>query len=310
MEYLREKAYPFFRETALFYEDFLEEDENGILQIMPSQSPENRFKGATPFLSVGICASSANDVQLAYDALSYAINSAEALGVDAQSVQTWKQLRSKLPPFAIGSDGRLLEWNEEFVEEQKGHKHFSHLYGLFPSDIFTPEARSKEYAAAVSAFRHRMAHQSGYTGWSRAWIANIMARIGDNEGFFTHLNELLRQFATKSLLDIHPSPVKAGDDIFQIDGNFGMVSAVLEALVSCFDGKIHLLRALPECWPEGNIAGIKLPGGHTVSFAWQNGRLTHGMLTVGFARKAVLTAHGHELTLQGEPGEEICFERF
>lgn len=305
-----EKAYRFFKEVALFYEDFLEEDENGIMQIMPSQSPENRFAGAGAVVTVGICSSSGNDVQLAYDGLSYAIRAAEILGVDADGVEVWKRLRSKLPPFAIGSDGRLLEWNEEFREEQPGHKHLSHLYGLFPSDIFTPEGRPAEYAAAVKSFRYRMAHQSGYTGWSRAWIANIMARIGDRDGYYTQTNELLKEFATESLLDIHPHPLDTSVRIFQIDGNFGMVSGVLEALCGCFDGKVHLLRALPECWPKGSIGGIKLPGGHTISFCWENGKVIGGRLIMGFARKVVLQAAGKEMVFTAEEGEEISFGEF
>ena len=234
LAYLQNSAYRFFKEVALFYEDFLEEDEEGILQIMPSQSPENRFVGAGKVATVGICASSAIDVQLAYDALGYAIKAARILGVDETEADHWEVLRGKLPSFAIGSDGRLLEWNEEFEEEQPGHKHLSHLYGLFPSDIFTPGARKKEYDAAVKSFDYRMKNESGYTGWSRAWISNIYARLGNREGFYTQLTGLIRDFATESLLDIHPDPVKPGigPDIFQIDGNFGMVSAVMEALCS------------------------------------------------------------------------------
>lgn len=309
-DFLRNKAYVFFKEVALFFEDFLEADENGILQIMPSQSPENRFVGAARAATVGICSSSAIDVQLTYDALGYAINSAEILGVDADCAAKWKEMRSKLPPFAIGSDGRLLEWNEEFQEEQPGHKHLSHLYGLFPSDIFTPGSRPEAYAAAVKAFRYRLAHQSGYTGWSRAWIANILARIGDPENFYVHMHDLLQTFATNSLLDTHPDPVNKGGVIFQIDGNFGMVSAVTEALCSCFDGKVHLLHALPSVWPNGHLDGIKLPGGHTIGFSWENGQLKQGTLIMGFAETVVLSYCGRELQLSGTEGTVIPFGPF
>ena len=302
MDYLRNKAYVFFKEVALFYEDFLEEDENGILQIMPSQSPENRFVGAGNATDVGICTSSANDVQLAYDALSYAINAAKLLNADSDCVAKWELIRSKLPPFAIGSDGRLMEWNEEFEEEQPGHKHLSHLYGLYPSDIFTPESRPNEYEAAVKSFRFRLAHQSGYTGWSRAWISAMLARIGDAENFYIHAHDLLQTFATDSLLDIHPHPLDTSVKIFQIDGNFGMVSAVTEALCSCFDGKVHLLHALPACWPKGHISGIKLPGGHTIAFSWENGKLKDGTITLGYAQNAVLHFDGKDHTFSGAEG--------
>lgn len=305
--YLRDKAYKFFKETALFYEDFLEEDENGVMQIMPSQSPENRFKGAGKGASVGICTSSAIDVQLAYDALGYAIESARILGVDSDSADKWERLRNKLPDFAIGSDGRLLEWNEEFEEEQPGHKHLSHLYGLFPSDIFTPEARPDEYKAAVKSFEYRMANESGYTGWSRAWISNIYARMGDSKGFYEQITGLLRDFATMSLLDIHPDPVFPGvkPDIFQIDGNFGMVSAVTEALCGYFDGKVHVLHALPESWKKGHISGVRLPGGHEISISWSEGSADAVEVIMGYSGKLVVSVGGRDITVNGASGEKV-----
>lgn len=304
-EYLRNKAYQFFKEIALFYEDFLEEDENGIMQIMPSQSPENRFVGSGKLTSVSICKSSAIDVQLAYDALGYAIDSAEILQIDSDKVENWKILRSKLPPFSIGNDGRLLEWNEEFVEEQPGHKHLSHLYGLYPSDIFTPESRKREYEAAIKSLEYRLAHGGGYTGWSRAWIANIYARIGDSNEFYSQISGLLQDFATESLLDIHPHPVYPDQGIFQIDGNFGMVSAVSEALCSFFDGKVHVLHALPESWEKGHILGIKLPGGHTISLSWEKGKAKELELTMGFCESVVIVVNGKEMSIRGKQGEKI-----
>ena len=304
-KYLEEKAYKFFKEVALFYEDFLCEDENGVMQLMPSQSPENRFKGAGKVVTVGICTSSAIDVQLAYDAFGYAINSARILGVDKEAAEKWEELRSKLPPFRIGSDGRLMEWNEEFEEEQPGHKHLSHLYGLYPSDIFTPESRKEEYNAAVKSFEYRMAHESGYTGWSRAWISNICARIGDKKGFYRQVEGLLKDFATESLLDIHPDPVRpgVGPDIFQIDGNFGMVSAVIESLCGYFDGKVHLLRALPEEWRNGHISGVKLPGGHTISFEWKDCKIVCVEVVLGFGESLTLELGGKEMIVSGKLGE-------
>ncbi len=307
IDYLKNKAYKFLKEVALFYEDFLEEDENGIMQIMPSQSPENRFKGAGSLVSVGICTSSAIDVQLAYDALGYAVEAARILQIDFREADKWETLRNRLPKFAIGSDGRLMEWNEEFEEEQPGHKHLSHLYGLYPSDIFTPEARPDEYNAAVKSFDFRMAHESGYTGWSLAWISNIYARTGNAKGFYEQITGLLKDFATQSLLDIHPDPVSPGvkPDIFQIDGNFGMVSAVTEALCGYFDGKVHILYALPENWKNGRISGVKLPGGHEISFSWENAGLTNLEIVIGYSEKLIINISGKDIDIIGQKDEKI-----
>ncbi len=286
-DYLRSRAYPFFREVALFYEDYLVADPDGTLQIMPSQSPENRFAG-TGMWPVSIGISAAMDVQLAYDAFGYAIRSAEILGVDAGDRVRWMAMQSRLPPFRIGSDGRLLEWEREREEVEPGHRHLSHLYGLFPSDLFNPIDRPAEYAAAIRSLEQRLACGGGHTGWSRAWVACFFARIGRAEEMWQHLYALLTDFATVSLLDLHPPR------IFQIDGNLGAVEAVLQSLVQCWGGKVHLLRALPAAWPTGSLSGIRVPGGHTLALDWHEGRLTCLTIRLGF---------GGSLTLAGLAGQ-------
>jgi len=152
-----------------------------------------------------------------------------------------------------------------------------------------------------------MANESGYTGWSRAWISNICARIGDKDGFYNQIEGLVRDFATESLLDIHPDPVNpgVGADIFQIDGNFGMVSAVLEALCGYFDGKAHILRALPDEWKNGHISGVKLPGGHSISFEWKNGKVIKFETVIGFSESLVAVINGKETVISGKTGETI-----
>gem|GEM_PF-435441 len=108
-DFLRYRAYPYFREAARFYEDYLTEGKNGEIQIVPSQSPENRFRGSGD-LPVSICVSSAADVTLCRDALTFAVESARILHADRDEAGRWQNLIDRLPPLRIGADGRILEW--------------------------------------------------------------------------------------------------------------------------------------------------------------------------------------------------------
>ena len=285
---------------AEFYEDYLQKDENGVYQILPSQSPENSVAevGCFPVL---IGQSSAMDVQLCFDALTYAIRSAEILGVDGDKAARWKELRDNLPPFAIGSDGRLMEWNREYTEREPGHRHLSHLYGLYPSDLFTPDTRPAQYEAGIRSLRYRLSHGGGHTGWSRAWVSCLAARLGDREGFYEHYSALIKDFATVSLLDLHPPR------IFQIDGNLGAVAAGIEAVVSYYDDTAHLLRGVPAQWASGHLNGVKIPGGHTVNVSWENGRLSSLSVVMGFEPEARLEWQGKTFTAKGQPGETAEF---
>ncbi|MGI6529533.1 MAG: glycosyl hydrolase family 95 catalytic domain-containing protein [Clostridia bacterium] len=301
INFLRDRAYPFFKEVAEFYEDYLVEDEKGILQIMPSQSPENRFEGTGKWpVSIGI--SSAMDVQLAYDALSYAIKSVEILNEDIDKKKHWEQMREKLPSFNIGSDGRLLEWDIERVEVEPGHRHLSHLYGLYPSGLFNPIDRPEQYKASIKSLKERLSHGGGHTGWSRAWVACLYARAGDSDAVWEHLQALLKDFATNSLLDLHPP------HIFQIDGNLGAVAAVLEALVQSWGGKTHLLPALPKEWGNGRVKGIKTPGGHLLNMEWKKGVLTYVEITLGYQREILLADIAGLVRLNNSVSNDISIE--
>lgn len=314
--FLEEVAYPFFKSTADFYMDYIEIDDDGTAQIMPSQSPENRFEG-TGYFPVSMCISSAMDVQLAYDALTYAIDGAKILDVDREERTKWEQLRDRLPDFKIGQDGRLLEWDkDDKVEVEKGHRHFSHLYGVFPSTLFNSVNRTSQYEAGRKSLEYRLEQNGGGTGWSRAWAACLFARLQDGEAANHQLSYLLTELSSSALLDLHPRPPRCtvrNEDtefVFQIDGNLGATRAVIECIVQCYEGKIFLLPALPRSWEKGSIKGVKTIGGHKLSIAFEKGKIASLEIVMGFEEKVVIDnsrglieSSEKEIVLQGKKGK-------
>ncbi len=268
LDYLKNKAYPFMKGTAEFFEDYLV-DVNGMLEIMPSQSPENSFKEAGPDKEfVSICISSAMDVELVTELLEICIRASEILGADEEKREKWADMLKKLSKLQIGSDGRLLEWGQEFTENEPGHRHFSHLYGLHPGTLFRPG--DKYYKAAEKSLDFRLSHGGGYTGWSRSWVACLMARLNRGADAYEHIRALICDFATESLLDLHPPR------IFQIDGNMGGTSAICELLWRDCYGELELLpgiEGLPKEWQSGSVKGAKLRGGKTLDFTWKDGKV-------------------------------------
>ena len=54
------------------------------------------------------------------------------LGIKDELTEKAELVRCQMVPTAIGSEGQILEWNEEFGEVDQHHRHLSHLYELHP----------------------------------------------------------------------------------------------------------------------------------------------------------------------------------
>ena len=266
--FLRNRAYPFIKAVAEFYEDYLVSDPaSGHLVPVPSQSPENTFVGGT--WPVSLCVAATMDLELIHDALTHAIEASELLGVDEQMRPRWREILSQLPPLQIGRHGQLQEWLEDYEEAEPGHRHVSHLFALFPGDQLSPETQPALTAAARVSLERRLAAKGGHTGWSRAWTVCLWARLREGDQAYHNLIRLLCDWTTDSLLDLHPPA------IFQIDGNFGGLAGIGQMLLQSHSGVLRILPALPGAWDSGKAAGLRARGGFAVNIVWQGGRAQH-----------------------------------
>jgi len=267
IDFLRE-AYPIMRDAALFFCDFLIEDEEGYLITSPSTSPENSFRAPNGQAS-SVCEGATMDIQILRDLFGAIIEACDILDEDREFQALVKEKLDRLPPNRVGKYGQVMEWHKDYDERSPGHRHISHLYGLYPSFQINPDT-PELFNAARTTIERRLAHGGGNTGWSCAWIINMWARLYEGDKVYEHIKELLKTSTYNNLFDMCPP--------FQIDGNFGALAGITEALVQSYRGKIILLPALPSQWKKGSLTGIRVRGGGTVSIEWADGKLTKCVL--------------------------------
>jgi len=301
--FLRERALPMLERCALFFVDWLvEHPETGKLVSGPSTSPENSFRveGQTCHVTMG----PAMDQQVIWDTFTNYLEAAEVCGIDHETTAEVRTALEKLALPAVGSDGRLMEWPEEFEEVFPGHRHVSHLFGMHPGRQYTHEGTPDLMAACRASLDHRLANGGGHTGWSRAWLMMFRARLQDAEAAYQDIQTYTGKLTEENLFCTHPP--------FQIDGNFGYTAAVAEMLLQSHqtvDGKplIHLLPALPSAWATGSFKGLRARGALRVDLAWEDGRVTGGTLTAGRDVDVVVRVGGEDqaVTLQAGASHNI-----
>lgn len=301
-DFLRKRALPAIEQIALFYSDWLIEDpRNGMLVSAPSTSPENQFineKGKKAATTLG----AAMDQQLISDIFSIYIQTNQILGIDSPLLEKVKTQHSKLRPgVLLGSDGRILEWDQPYEEPEKGHRHMSHLYAFHPGAAITRSQTPQYFEAVKKTLNYRLANGGAGTGWSRAWLINFSARLLDGEMAHENIQKLISQSLYLNLFDAHPP--------FQIDGNFGYTAGVAEMLVQSHEpGLIRVLPALPEAWQTGEVKGIKARGGFRLDFKWENGEVKSLRITSLLGNKTILMMDGSEVELELQKGESLEME--
>lgn len=294
-EFLSDRAYPIMKEAAIFCLDWLIEDKNGYLVTAPSTSPENAYLNEHG-QKCNVSIATTMDMTIIRELFTNCIEAGKVLQRDQEFLEKLEESLKKLYPYKIGKHGQLQEWFQDYEEYEPGHRHVSHLYGLYPGNIITVDSTPELADACHVSIERRLAEGGGGTGWSLAWLLNLYARLGNSQASYECINDLLTKSVYPNLFDLHPPLSEKEQIVFQIDGNFGAVSGIAEMLLQSHSGEISILPTLPVEWKDGSVKGIRARGGFELEIVWREGKV---------ASIKVLSTAGGVCRIRKPDGERI-----
>lgn len=305
-EFLKNKAYPILKKSALFFLDYMVENPtNGYLMTGPSISPENSFKvdGHEYALSMAPTC----DRVLVYETLQSCIEASKILDTDAEFRQLMEEALSKLPPLKIGKDGTIQEWFDDYDLAHPNHRHSSHLLALYPFyQITLNKTPELAEAAAKSVYRQLNSENWEDVEWSRANMICFYARLKNAEEAYKNLKGLLIEFSRENLFTMSPAGIASAEsDIFSFDANEAAPAAMAEMLVQSHGDYLEFLPALPNAWSTGYCKGICVRNGAEVELEWENSTVKRAKIqaTTGnhFSIKLPSELKSLQITKNGQP---------
>ncbi len=268
-DFLSQHAYPFMKEVAHFYEDFIITGKDGKNLFVPSYSPENNPSNSTSQAAIN----ATMDVMITKQLLRNCIEAGKILNEDKKQLNKWVDMLRNMPEYQTDSSGTLREWLWDGFSENHNHRHVSQLYGLYNridpdilSNINLIEGAKK---AIQERMRVRRNENGGQMVFGLAQMACVAANLGQKDLVKEILPWLSSHYWSNSMATYHDP-----GSIFNMDLSSGFQTAVIKSLVNAEPGKIQLLPAVPDEWNKGKLSGVLLYDRITMeNLEWSNGTI-------------------------------------
>ena len=216
-----------------------------------------------------------HDQQLIWELFDNTAKAAKLVG-DGAYAKKLTGLRDRLVGNRIASGGYLQEWIVDRPNMVTGHRHTSHLIGVFPGSSISMTKTPDLAKAAMKSLELRGQSGDNRRSWTWPWRAALWARFGKTDKAY----EMVRNYLTYNVLDNlfgnHPP--------MQMDGTYGITGGISEMLLQSHEGMVNLLPALPQAWKDGAAKGIRARGNITVNMEWRDGKVTSFKLLTSSAK--------------------------
>lgn len=272
--FLKDRAYPWFEEVCLFFENITIKNEKGERQLPISSSPEIHNNSLEAWFQ------QTTNYDLAIIKFTFTAGAELALEIgDKAQADKWRQILKEFPDYAISDNHELMFAPGHPYDES--HRHFSNVMAIHPLGLIKWE----DGEDAQQTIRNTVAlldkvGPDFWCGYSYSWLANLKARAKDGAGARDALSIFARAFCLPNSFHVNGDQSKSGLSKFTyrpftLEGNFAFASGLQEMMLQSYAGFIEIMPALPTDWQDAEFNNLRAEGAILVSAKKKNGKINH-----------------------------------
>lgn len=271
-DFLEEKAYPWIRNVAIFFNEFSTVGNDGKRKLSLSSSPEifNNSRRAW-FDEI-----TNYDLALIRWTYTKAAELAMELGKESEA-EKWNTLLYEWPEFAVDpEEGLMFSPSIPYFES---HRHFSHLMAIHPLgllDVSHGESEKKIIENTIKTLEEK--GPSLWTGYSYSWLGNVKARALDGAGAADALRIFAEAFCLPNSFHVNGDQTGKGYSSmtyrpFTLEGNFAFASGINEMLLQSHTGIVRVFPAIPSNWKDIEFNSLRTERAFLVSSQMSEGKV-------------------------------------
>lgn len=298
-DFLRERAWVYFEETAECITGLLEEKEDGCYYLPISSSPEihddEQESWVTPNSNYDLAL-----MRYLYGTLVWFSKELE----NGQEIR-WQRMLNKLPELSVNEKHVLMIAPDESLEES--HRHLSNAMAICPLHLYRYETEEERAVIDATILDYERLGTGMWVGFSFTWMSHLYAVQRNGEGAYEKMRIFWESFCSVNGFHLNGDYKRRGYTSFHyrpftLEANMYAADALQEMLFQMQDGVIDLFPAIPESWKEKEISFEHFRG--------ENGLLVSAKYICGKVCEVRLEAkHEQRVLVRTEMFEkEVCLK--
>lgn len=251
---LKDIIYPLLKRAVNYYMHFLRRDENCVLHIPQTLSPEYPIAGSD----------SNYDLALLKWGLTALNEICDILNIEdgKYDERNWVLKHLTDYPAEPGHGFKIAA----DVPYKHSHRHYSHLLMIYPLHTLDLSKEENRLLAEESV-EYWQSKPEALQGYSQTGAASMYACFGDGNKAYRHLTKLWSDGF------IRPNTMYHEGGCPVIETPCAAACSILDMLIQSHSGIINILPAVPDVWTDITFHNLLCEGGFEVSAVMREGKL-------------------------------------